>query len=100
MSAARSRPMPAEVEPLWTTADVMRWLGCSADTVHRNQAALGALKIGRSVRFRREDVEAYIECQRVQPAQPAVPMQIEAARTRQVLKHRNKIGSVTGRRYA
>lgn len=61
--------MSAQPEPLLTAADVAAWLNVSIDDVYRRGAsgALPSLMIGRSRRFRRADVEAFLDAS-TQPA--------------------------------
>lgn len=55
--------MSAQPEPLMTAADVAAWMGVSLDGVYRLavRGELPSLTIGRSRRFRRADVEAFLD---------------------------------------
>lgn len=55
---------------LLTIPEVADRLQVSPATVYRRQGKIGTVKIGRAIRFRLEDVLAYIEAQRRYPAWP------------------------------
>lgn len=60
-------------EPLWTVADVARFLSMSPQWVYKH-AELGdlpCLRLGASLRFKPEDVRRYVD-QRARPAGPRV----------------------------
>lgn len=48
--------------PLWTVKDVARWLGCSEGAVRHRvvRGQLPAVHIGASLRFRPEDIAAFL----------------------------------------
>jgi len=56
-------------EQLWTVSDVMEYLQVSRRTVERlvDAGELRSLKFGRNVRFRREDIESFLENSVVEP---------------------------------
>lgn len=58
-------PVPNPTPPydcLLTYADLERWLGLTERTLRRRvkDGSLKAIRIGGAIRFRREDVEAFI----------------------------------------
>jgi hypothetical protein len=59
-----SPPVPASVGRLLGPGDVARWLGVSAgwvrDHATRKQPRLKAIKVGKLLRFRPQDVEEFI----------------------------------------
>lgn len=63
-------------EPMMTATEVAELLGVSVYTVHRLKSKPGgipAYKVGGSVRFKRDEVEAYIKGQAVKPVEKAEP---------------------------
>ena len=56
-------PTTFEEDRLWTVQDVMELLQVSRRTVERliENGELRAIKFGRNVRFRREDVNEFLE---------------------------------------
>jgi excisionase family DNA binding protein len=57
-------------EPVWLgTQDAARQLGITARTLYRliNEGEIPAYKLGRVLRLRLSDVEAFLESARVQP---------------------------------
>lgn len=62
---------PSERHPdaLWEIEDVAKYLGVSALTVrkHVNESGLPAKRIGSLLRFRREEVDAWIDQQHIDP---------------------------------
>lgn len=82
---------------LWTVEDVARRLRCSTRTVQRHLAELGARRTIGGLRFRREDVLAYEDRQRVQPTAP-VPTPIRQPEPpRPSIVPRSGINPVSGR---
>lgn len=66
-------PMPGTPEKLLTPKEVAEWLGVTdswvLDHASRRKPQLESVKLGKLVRFRREDVEDFIrECRRIQGA--------------------------------
>jgi excisionase family DNA binding protein len=62
--------MPDTLDPDWlTTLETARWLGVTQKTVYRlvNDGKLAAFKLGRVVRIRRTDLDAFLETARVKP---------------------------------
>ena len=64
---------PAPPEKLLDVFQVAEWLNCSPDYVrqHANgsrQPELASISLGKLRRFRRADVEAFLELQRREPA--------------------------------
>lgn len=60
----------APTEPVWLgTQDAARHLGITARTLYRliNEGAIPAYKLGRVLRLKLTDVEAFLESVRVQP---------------------------------
>lgn len=58
------------IRPMITVSDVARILGVSEDTVYRlkdKPDGIPAYRLGRSIRFRPEEVEAYIAARGVKP---------------------------------
>lgn len=51
------------LEPLLTYRDLERWLGLSEKSIKRliDAEGLPAVRMGRAIRFRRREVEAWIE---------------------------------------
>lgn len=79
MSASSITAMPVAAVPvlekLLDTFEVAEILGVSPDWVraHSNgnrQPALPSVSLGKLIRFRRADVEAFIEAQRTAPKKP------------------------------
>lgn len=56
-------PTRNEPEPLWTAEDVAAFLGIHVQTVYTKARAgvLPSLKVGGARRFRRSDIEAWLE---------------------------------------
>jgi predicted DNA-binding transcriptional regulator AlpA len=61
----------AAARDLMTARDVMAMLGCSRTYITDHCAELGGRKLGRLLRFKRADIEAFVDAGRVQPAAPA-----------------------------
>ena len=60
----------APIDPVWLgTQDAARQLGITARTLYRliNEGAIPAYKLGRVLRLRLSDVEAFLESARVKP---------------------------------
>jgi len=53
------------IDPLLTVADLARWLNKPKSWVYSNVSSLPAFYVGRGLRFRRADVEAWFEATRV-----------------------------------
>lgn len=67
------RPVVRGPERLLTPKEVAEWLGVTVswvlDHASRRKPRLESVKLGKLVRFRREDVEEFIrECRRIQGA--------------------------------
>ena len=64
------------LESMITVNEVATMLGVSVNTVHRLKSkpdGLPAYKVGGCVRFRRDEVEAYVKRQAVKPVVKAEP---------------------------
>lgn len=75
------------MEPKWmSTAEAAAVLGVYSRTLYRlvDSGDLPAYRIGRVIRFKREDVDAYIETSRVKPGELAhlLRFRYDAATTR------------------
>ena len=58
-----------ELEPLWSVADVAEYLGVPVKTLYQwryMREGPPALRVGRHVRYRRRDVERWVE-ERIDP---------------------------------
>lgn len=62
--ATTSISLPESSERLLTVGDVSDLLQVAATFVYRHASQLGAIKVGSHLRFRRQDVEAWLEAQR------------------------------------
>lgn len=65
------------MENLMTAQEVADKLGVSVYTVHRLRArpdGIPAYRVGRSIRFRPEEVDAYLAAQAIQPIQEQRPL--------------------------
>ena len=66
-------------ERLLTVEEVAEWLGVPVGTIYAwryRSAGPASYKVGRHVRFRRDDVESWLEDQRCEPAQPSMLRQL------------------------
>ncbi|CAN5743262.1 hypothetical protein BH18ACT15_BH18ACT15_11860 [soil metagenome] len=59
---------------LWDVDEVAAYLGTSTKTVYRHAARLGASKAPGGLRFRKADVDRYVEQQRLLPKRQVVPL--------------------------
>ena len=76
-------------ESLLTAQDVAARLGVCLNTVYRLASkgdGLRAYKVGRCIRFKAEDVDAYLEAQAVKPPEPVPGMAIGRFRYKPGLK--------------
>ena len=53
--------------PLWTVKDVAEYLGMSTRFVYEHAGVLGGCKVGRTIKFRQADVDAWVDKQRLIP---------------------------------
>jgi excisionase family DNA binding protein len=62
MKKTESNPMVVAIEDLYELSQVAQMLRCSRKTVYRliSSGRLGAVRWGRSYRFRREDVQEFV----------------------------------------
>lgn len=71
------RATASSLDPLWTVRDLAAYLGKSPSWVSHNRHRLPApSRIGGELRWRRQDVEAWVEAQReakVLPFRPPRP---------------------------
>jgi excisionase family DNA binding protein len=65
-----SDPERNEPEPLWTVEDVAEFLGLHPKTVRRKAGAgeIPCMKLAGAFRFRRGEIEAWVEDRRVEVA--------------------------------
>lgn len=66
-------------ERLLTVEEVAEWLGVPVGTIYAwryRSTGPASYKVGRHVRFRRPDVEQWLEAQRTEPAQPSMLRQL------------------------
>lgn len=68
-------------ERLLTVSDVCVLIQVAATFVYRHAAELGAMKVGSHLRFRRSDVEAWLESQRMS-ASSECPARVDNQRVR------------------
>lgn len=77
-------------ERLLTVEELAEWLGVPVGTIYAwryRSTGPASYKVGRHVRFRRDDVERWLEEQRSEPAQPSILGQLlGAAPVRQVAR--------------
>ncbi len=67
-----SAPKRTERECLWRISDVARYLGVPTSTIYKMTAPRSSnpiphLKLGRLLRFRREDIDSWLACWTVNP---------------------------------
>jgi len=62
MKKTENNPMVAAIEDLYELRQVAQMLRCSRKTVYRliSSGRLGAVRWGRSYRFRRQDVQEFV----------------------------------------
>ena len=66
-------------ERLLTVEEVAAWLGVPVGTIYAwryRSAGPASYKVGRHVRFRRGDIERWLEDQRTEPVQPSMLRQL------------------------
>ena len=65
----------ADHDQFMTTEEVLEYLQVNLRTVYRliRRRSIPAIRVGRQWRFRRGDIEAWLETQRATAAQPALP---------------------------
>lgn len=100
MSARRSVAASTVPDAMLTPRDVMALVAMRRSWVTKHAAELGAIRVGGQLRFKREDIDAYLERNRVRAADAApVPEPVPAPRARPVLVHRSAMNPVTRREW-
>lgn len=62
---------------LMTVKEVAEYLHVSANYVYQNSSDLGGVKIGAALRFRREDIDRFVETHRIAPRKGRRPKEFK-----------------------
>ena len=65
---------PFNFRPLMTVSDLAKYLAVSKSMIYKlvEEEEIPYIKIGKSLRFKREDIETWIESKRFKPTVPGV----------------------------
>ena len=69
----RSQSAVAVESPLMTAQESMAYLRCSRSFMTDHRAALGGIKVGGKLMFRRDGLDAYLDRQQIQAPAPVEP---------------------------
>jgi len=99
MARPLSQPAPVAASPLLTRDEVCAYLKVGRWWVKAHRIELGEIRMDGLVRYRREQIEAWLTCQQAGATASEQPTRLESERQhrRPALKHASTTNPVTGK---